>query len=126
MWCGPLDSERSLWCASIVSQQRSEWNTFRQASCFVVATKPLQAQKCREALLNRNGICQKTRRRVRIRLTALPKPGELDEFDLRRFRIGEVYDLPPHLATLLLITRCAELAPPLRRDSAADSRRPVE
>jgi hypothetical protein len=58
---------------------------------------------------------------VRIRLTALPKPGELDEFDFRRFRVGEIYDLPPHLASVLLISRYAELAPPLSRDSAADT-----
>jgi hypothetical protein len=57
---------------------------------------------------------------VRIRLTAFPKPGELDEFDFRRYRVGEIYDLPPHLASVLLISRYAELAPPLRRDTAAD------
>ena len=57
---------------------------------------------------------------MRIRLIAFPKAGELDEFDLRRFRVGEVYDLPPQLASILLISRYAELAPPLRRDTAAD------
>jgi len=61
---------------------------------------------------------------VRIRLTGFPRPGELDEFDLRRFRVGEIYDLPPHLASILLISRYAELAPPLRRDVAADEGRP--
>ena len=55
---------------------------------------------------------------MRIRLTAFPKPGELDEFDFRRFRVGEIYDLPPHLASVLLISRYAELAPPLRRQTA--------
>jgi hypothetical protein len=58
---------------------------------------------------------------VRIRLTALPRRGELDEFDLHLFRVGQVYDLPPHLASVLLIGRYAELAPPLRRDTAADT-----
>lgn len=57
---------------------------------------------------------------MRIRLIALPRPGELDEFDLRRFRVGEVYDFPPLLASILLIGRHAELAPALRRDTAAD------
>jgi hypothetical protein len=57
---------------------------------------------------------------VRIRLTALPKRGELDEFDLRRFHVGEVYDLPPQLASILLIGRYAELDTPLQRDTAAD------
>jgi hypothetical protein len=58
---------------------------------------------------------------VRIRLITLPRPGELDEFDFRRFRVGEIYDLPPHFASILLISRYAELAPPLRRATAADT-----
>ena len=57
---------------------------------------------------------------MRIRLTAFPRSGELDEFDFRRFRVGEIYDLPPHFASVLLISRYAELAPPLARESAAD------
>jgi hypothetical protein len=57
---------------------------------------------------------------MRVRLIAHPRPGELDEFDLRRYHVGEVYDLPPQLASILLIGRHAELAPPLRRDAAAD------
>jgi hypothetical protein len=57
---------------------------------------------------------------MRIRLTALPRSGELDEFDFRRFRVGEIYDLPPHFASVLLISRYAELAPPLVRETAAD------
>ena len=59
---------------------------------------------------------------MRIRLTALPKPGELDEFDLRRFHVGDVYDLSPSLGTLLLITGCAEIVPPLGRDRGVDGR----
>jgi hypothetical protein len=57
---------------------------------------------------------------MRIRLTALPRAGELDEFDFRRFRVGEIYDLPPHFASVLLISRYAELAPALARETAAD------
>jgi len=60
---------------------------------------------------------------LRIRLIAFPKPGELDEFDFRRYRLGEIYDLPPHLASVLLICRYAELAPPVVRDTAADTGR---
>jgi hypothetical protein len=60
---------------------------------------------------------------VRVRLIALPGRGELDEFDLRRYRVGDVYDLPPQLASILLISRYAELAPALRRDTAADTGR---
>ena len=58
---------------------------------------------------------------MRLRLTALPKPGELDEFDLRRFRVGEVYDLTPQLGSILLISGYAELEPPLQRERAADT-----
>ena len=52
---------------------------------------------------------------LRIRITELPKPGELDEFDFRRLHVGEIYDLPAHFASVLLISGYAELAPPLRR-----------
>jgi hypothetical protein len=59
---------------------------------------------------------------LRIRLTSWPKPGELDEFDFRQYRLGEVYDLPLNFASVLLISGCAEIAPaaPERRGSAAD------
>jgi hypothetical protein len=60
---------------------------------------------------------------VRVRLIARPKPGELDEFDLRRFHVGDVYDLPPQLASILLIGGYAELAAPVRYDTAADASR---
>jgi hypothetical protein len=46
---------------------------------------------------------------MRIRLIAWPRPGELEEFDLARFRLGGVYELPVQFASLLLISGCAEL-----------------
>jgi hypothetical protein len=49
---------------------------------------------------------------VRIRLIAFPRTGELDEFDFQRFRIGGVYDLPPHFASILVIGGHAEPVPP--------------
>ena len=61
---------------------------------------------------------------MRLRLIALPRRGELDEFDLRRFHVGEVYDFPPQLGSILLIGRYAELDTPLERDTAADACRP--
>jgi hypothetical protein len=57
---------------------------------------------------------------LRVRLLGLPKPGELDEFDFRLFRVGEIYDLTPNLASILLICGYAELAPPLSLSNAAD------
>jgi hypothetical protein len=46
---------------------------------------------------------------LRIRYLAIPKDGDFDEFDLRRFRVGEVYDVPLRLASLLIIAGYAEL-----------------
>jgi hypothetical protein len=60
---------------------------------------------------------------VRVRLTRLPRPGELDEFDLRLYSVGEVYDFPPNLASILLIGGYAELAPAVTRSAAADQKR---
>jgi hypothetical protein len=48
---------------------------------------------------------------MRIRINGLPKAGDLEEFDLRRFRIGEVYDMPPQLASLLIVAGYAEVVP---------------
>jgi len=45
---------------------------------------------------------------MRIRFTRRPRAGEFDEFDLRRFHVGEVYDVPTRLATLLIISGYAE------------------
>jgi hypothetical protein len=45
---------------------------------------------------------------LRIRIKGLPRPGAFDEFDLRRFRVGETYDVMPQLATLLMVAGYAE------------------
>ena len=62
---------------------------------------------------------------MRIRITSLPKPGDLDEFDLRRFRVGEVYDVLPQLASLLIVAGYAETVGwrPGRAEAADRSRR---
>jgi hypothetical protein len=46
---------------------------------------------------------------LQIRLNALPKAGEFDEFDLRHFRAGGMYVVPARLASLLILAGCAEL-----------------
>ena len=56
---------------------------------------------------------------MRVRMTALPRRGELDEFDLHRLHVGDVYDLPPRLASILLIGGYAEPATPVAPDGAA-------
>ena len=45
---------------------------------------------------------------MRIQINGLPKAGELEEFDLRRFRVGEVYEVPPQLGSLLVVAGYAE------------------
>jgi hypothetical protein len=62
---------------------------------------------------------------VRIRITKTPDRDEFAEFDLRAFRIGEVFDVPPRLATLLIIAGNAEPAAPERAE-AADLHKPLK
>jgi hypothetical protein len=57
---------------------------------------------------------------LRIRITGLPKSGEFDEFDLRRFRVGEIYDVPTQLASLLIIAGYAQIVSTQIRAEAAD------
>ena len=47
--------------------------------------------------------------RLRIRLTSLPKPGELDDISLEHYHVGQTYVLPSQLATLLILSGYAEL-----------------
>ena len=61
---------------------------------------------------------------LRIRLKALPDSGDFDEFDLTHFRPGEVYVVPSHLASLLIIAGYAELVEEYRRAEAADRGQP--
>jgi hypothetical protein len=59
--------------------------------------------------------------RLRIRINSLPKSGDFDEFDLRRFRVGDVYDVPTRLASLLSIAGYAEIVnSPSTQAQAAD------
>jgi hypothetical protein len=60
---------------------------------------------------------------VRIRITKTPDPAEFAEFDLRSYRVGEVFEVPPRLATLLIIAGNAELAAPDRAEAAEFQRR---
>jgi hypothetical protein len=46
---------------------------------------------------------------LRIRLKALPGPGEFDEFDLSHFRAGGVFVVPAQLASLLIISGYADM-----------------
>jgi hypothetical protein len=52
-------------------------------------------------------------------MTAKPKPGEFDEFDLGRYRVGECYLVSSQLASLLILTGCAELVDEPARTEAA-------
>jgi hypothetical protein len=58
---------------------------------------------------------------LRIRINSLPTDGEFDEFDLRRFHVGEVYDVRTRLASLLIIAGYAQVvSSPSMRAEAAD------
>lgn len=46
---------------------------------------------------------------VRIKILRTPDPREFAEFDVRGFRLGEIVDAAPQLATLLMIAGNAEL-----------------
>ena len=59
-----------------------------------------------------------------VRITKLPARGELDEFDLRRFRVGDSYEVTAQLGMLLIIAGFAEIAHTFARSAAADSNRP--
>jgi hypothetical protein len=61
--------------------------------------------------------------RLRIRLISLPKPGELDDFSLEHYHVGQIYVLPSQLATLLILSGHAELVGQSQvRAEAADFR----
>jgi hypothetical protein len=44
----------------------------------------------------------------RVRIKATPNPSEFDEYDVRRFRVGEIYEVPARLASLLILAGYAE------------------
>jgi hypothetical protein len=56
----------------------------------------------------------------RVRITAPPKPSEFDEYDVRRFRVGEIYEVPARLASLLILGGYAESTGSTIRAEAAD------
>ena len=57
---------------------------------------------------------------LRIRLKALPDPKEFDAFNLSHFRVGGVFLVPAQLASMLIISGCAELVDdhPARAEAA--------
>ena len=59
----------------------------------------------------------------RIRITAQPKSAEFDEYDIRRFRVGETYEVPARLASLLILGGYAESTSTVARAEAADRQR---
>jgi hypothetical protein len=57
---------------------------------------------------------------LRIRLLAMPVPGEFDEFHLEHYRVGQSYIVPSRLASLLILAGYAELVDSHPRAEAAD------
>lgn len=60
----------------------------------------------------------------RIRIMLLPDPREFDEYDVRRFRVGETYEVPARLASLLILGGYAESTGTIVRAEAADFNSP--
>ena len=56
----------------------------------------------------------------RVRITSLPKAADFDEYDVRRFRLGETYEVPARLASLLILGGYAESTGSVARAEAAD------
>ena len=48
---------------------------------------------------------------MQIRIKTLPNAKEFEEYDLSRFRAGEVYEVSPRLASLLIVAGYAESVP---------------
>jgi hypothetical protein len=62
---------------------------------------------------------------MRIRIKGLPARGEMEEYDLRRFRVGDVYEVASHLASLLILSGYAEpVSGRFQSAEAADYSRP--
>jgi len=62
---------------------------------------------------------------LKIRVKALPPRGEFDEYDLRHFRVGGTFVVPARLASLLILSGCAEMMEDRHaRAEAADFSRP--
>jgi hypothetical protein len=59
----------------------------------------------------------------RVRIIAPPRAKEFDEYDVRRFEVGEVYEVPARLASLLVLAGYAEPTTGSARAEAADRRR---
>ena len=62
---------------------------------------------------------------MRIRIKALPPPGEFEEFDLSHFEVGQTYVVTPRMASLLIIGGYAEVVAkrPTLHEAADWSRR---
>src|SRR5262245_8394845 len=85
-----------------------------------------QQQDCRDRVLRPisfwrllNGFVTQ-RPNLRVRIKQLPRPGELDEYDLHHLREGEVFEVTAQLGMLLVIGGYAELAPAFPISEAAD------
>jgi hypothetical protein len=61
---------------------------------------------------------------VRIRITRTPNPADLADYDVRRLRPGEILDVTPRLATLLIVAGNAEPVLTTTPRAAADRRDP--
>ena len=55
---------------------------------------------------------------LRIRIIAPPREDMFDEYDVRRFRVGQIYEVPVRLASLLILAGYAAAAGSARAEAA--------
>jgi hypothetical protein len=61
---------------------------------------------------------------LRVRILSIPSSSDFDEFDLSRYRVGQIYELSLRLATLLIIDGYAEAVGARVQSEAADFGQP--
>jgi hypothetical protein len=58
---------------------------------------------------------------LRIRIIVAPREDMFDEYDVRRFRVGQIYEVPVRLASLLILAGYAAAAGSVRTEAADSS-----
>lgn len=58
---------------------------------------------------------------LRIRIITAPREDMFDEYDVRRFRVGQIYEVPVRLASLLILAGYAAAAGSVRAEAADSS-----
>src|SRR5215208_5854062 len=84
----------------------------RSLFCFCLPSRSFHYQYVHHNLNSRPQLTENHTPEVflRIRIIAVPRQDAFDKFDVRGFRVGQTYDVPVRLASLLVISGYAESA----------------